>query len=72
MRSTGEADVLAPFGADSATSSAVNREPFGANGLTGFQSRHLSINDALSVGDTKDIGFFLSAKDSWARDRLHV
>jgi hypothetical protein len=47
-------------------------EPFGANGLTGFQSWHLSINDALAVADTKDIGFFLSAKDSWARDRLHV
>ena len=47
-------------------------EPFGANDLTGFQPWHLFINEALAVGNTKDIGFILGAKDSWARDWLHV
>jgi hypothetical protein len=51
---------------------AMEPRTFGANDLTGFQSWHLLINDALAVGDPEDIGFFLGAKDSWAGDRLHV
>ena len=51
---------------------AMEPRTFGANDLTGFQSWHFFINDALAVGDTKDIGFFLGAEDSWAGDWLHV
>jgi hypothetical protein len=37
-----------------------------------FQAWHLLINDALAIDDTKDMGFFLGAEDSWAGDWLHV
>ena len=36
------------------------------------QAWHLLINDALAIGDTEDIGFFLGAEDSWAGDWLQV
>jgi hypothetical protein len=43
------------------------------NDLAGFESwRLLLISDALAVGDTKDIGFFLGTKDSWAGNWLHM
>ncbi|MCC2644201.1 MAG: hypothetical protein K0S45_4614 [Nitrospira sp.] len=51
---------------------AMELRPFGMNDLTGFESWPLLINDALAVGDSEDIGFFLGAKDSWAGNWLHM